>query len=191
HMSNEKLQLSLQTSSSFSSPAPFPLRHPDTAKDSPLVQAQDLLGKGKLKEALALLAPLRGESSGAQALAQKIEGQGRQMSSLFGVQLLQSFYSEGKTEVLGRLAAEVQGKKGLKEAYAGLSAKDQQSIAKQVGERRLGEILSLSQETDADSFWQGAVHFGLRLKQADQLGSAGSGVGGGGERGRAVAGGGR
>ncbi|MFO1463654.1 MAG: hypothetical protein U1F66_07725 [bacterium] len=86
--------------------------------------------------------------------------------------------------VLQRLAERAKGGKGLKAAVAGLDEADRKELERKVGASRLAEIESLSLERDPQLFWAGAQQLALRLKQQDQLHSAGalfSLIAGGGE----------
>ncbi|MCE9624501.1 MAG: ATP-grasp domain-containing protein [Deltaproteobacteria bacterium] len=102
----------------------------------------------------------------------------RSTNSSAGFQLLQAFFigesSGTNPKIFSQLHSSLQAKNGLRAAVAGLGDSERGELEKRVGKSRLEEIVSLSEESDAQLFWSGANQIALRLKQADQLQPAGA-----------------
>ncbi len=96
----------------------------------------------------------------------------KQQHSLYSLKLLQGFFADS-APALTDLSSALQTAGTLRAAFQNLPALQQEEIQKKVGERRLQEILSISEEPNPAMFWASALQLGVRLKQDHQLDQAG------------------
>ncbi len=132
-----------------------------------LVQVEALIKEGKHQEAVALLRPIRSDSLAAKALCHQLDCFAKKAHAGYAIGLMESFGMD-----LANLKAKVETGQSLPEAFESLSHEERAALHSQIGERRLQEIFSISQNQDPDSFWQEALSFGVRLKNDRALDKA-------------------
>ncbi len=102
-------------------------------------------------------------SFAARALRYQQAASSRQQNSLHGLDLLAVFLPSTPGP-LPDLLAEIRGGKTLTQAFQSLGAEQRKAVLGGVGELRLSELLSLTQNSSGIAFWQEVLHFGRRLK---------------------------
>ena len=136
--------------------------------DSPLAQAQSLLEQGHLDEALGLVQPFQSKSMAARAMVTRIQNSQQQALSPYCLGLLEAFAGGNPAEAspylasLKNLGSNLADKKSLKLAFESLSESDQAEIRNKAG-ASFEEIISLSQETNPEMFWEQSLHFSKGL----------------------------